>query len=208
MRGYRLSLFRHGRTEANEKGIYIGSSTDYPLSDRGATELCGKQDLYEYPRVQRVYSSPLRRCTETAEILFPDQQLYIAEDLRELNFGEFDGKSVDELIKREDYKEWLRGGSPDVRPPGGESAGELCIRCYHALHRILLDMMENDFDHCAAITHGGVISNMLACFGLPKISAKELNCEPGEGFEIMFTAQMWQQSQAFEILGMIPYSRN
>ncbi len=207
MRGYRMSLIRHGRTQANEKGIYIGS-TDYPLSDKGASELCGKMDLYEYPRVQRVYSSPLRRCTETAEILFPDQELYIAEELRELNFGEFDGKSVDELIHREDYKTWLRGGSPDVRPPGGESAEELCIRSYKVLHRMLLDMMESDLEHCAVITHGGVITNMLACFGLPKLSAKEISCEPGEGFEILFTAQLWQQAQAFEILGMTPYSRD
>ena len=73
---------------------------------------------------------------------------------------------------------------------------------------MLLDMMENDLEHCAVITHGGVITNMLACFGLPKLSAKEITCEPGEGFEIMFTAQMWQQAQAFEILGMTPYSRD
>lgn len=206
MHGYRLSLIRHGRTQANEQGIYIGN-TDYPLSDKGATELCGKMDIYEYPRVQRVYSSPLRRCTETAEILFPEVPVHIEENLRELNFGEFDGKSVDELIHREDYKAWLRGGSPDLRPPGGESTEELCIRSYRALHRILLEMMAEDLDHCAVISHGGVISNMLACFGLPKISAKELNCEPGEGYEIMFTAQMWQQAQAFEILGITPYTR-
>ncbi|MBR7085141.1 MAG: histidine phosphatase family protein, partial [Oscillospiraceae bacterium] len=103
---------------------------------------------------------------------------------------------------------WLKGGSPDLKPPNGESVEELCIRSYKVLYRILMDMMENDFSHCAAITHAGVISNMLACFGLPKVSPKELHCEPGEGFEILFTAQMWQNAQAFEILGMTPYSRN
>jgi alpha-ribazole phosphatase len=190
---------------ANEKGIYIGQ-TDYPLSDKGRAELCGKLDLYEYPRVQRVYSSPLSRCTETAEILFPETPLYIAEDLRELNFGQFDGKSVEELIHREDYKAWLKGGSPELRPPEGESIEELCIRSYRGLNRILMDMMENDFAHCAAITHSGVISNMLTCFGMPKLAANELSCEPGEGFDILFTAQFWQRSQAFEILGMTPYT--
>lgn len=206
MKGYHLSLYRHGRTRANEEGIYIGS-TDYPLTDEGAAELSGKTDRYEYPRVQRVYSSPLSRCRETAEILFPETELYIAEDLRELNFGIFEGKTAAELVGREDYRAWLKGGAPDVRPPEGESAEELCIRSYRALNRILLDMMENDFQHCAAITHSGVISNMLACFGMPKIPAKELRCEPGEGFEILFTAQLWQTAQAFEILGMTPYSR-
>ena len=206
MKGYHLSLFRHGRTRANDEGIYIGS-TDYPLTDMGSAELSGKLDEYEYPRVQRVYSSPLCRCTETAEILFPEHEIYTIEELRELNFGLFEGKSAVELVGREDYRTWIKGGAPDVRPPEGESAEELCIRSYKAISRILMDMMENDFSHCAVITHAGVISNLLACFGLPKIAAKDLHCEPGEGFEILLTAQMWQQAQAFEILGMTPYSR-
>ncbi|MDE5737222.1 MAG: histidine phosphatase family protein [Oscillospiraceae bacterium] len=207
MKGYHLSFYRHGKTKANEDGIYIGS-TDFPLSDKGAVELSGKMDLYEYPRVQRVYSSPLLRCTETAEILFPEVPLYLIEDLRELNFGKFEGKSALELIGQEDYRTWLKGGSPDMRPPEGESVEELCIRSYRAVYRILMDMMEQDFTHCAVITHAGVISNLLACFGLPKISPKELHCEAGEGFEVLLTAQMWQTAQAFEILGMTPYSRN
>lgn len=207
MKGYHLSLFRHGRTRANNEGVYIGS-TDYPLTDMGSAELAGKLDSYEYPRVQRVYSSPLCRCTETAEILFPEHEIYTIEELRELNFGLFEGKSALELVGREDYRTWIKGGAPDVRPPEGESAEELCIRSYKAIGRILMDMMENDFSHCAVITHAGVISNLLACFGVPKIAAKDLHCEPGEGFEIMLTAQMWQQAQAFEILGMTPYSRN
>ena len=206
MKGYHLSLFRHGRTRANDEGIYIGS-TDYPLTDMGSAELSGKLDEYEYPRVQRVYSSPLCRCTETAEILFPEHEIYTIEELRELNFGLFEGKSAVELVGREDYRTWIKGGAPDVRPPEGESAEELCMRSYKAISRILMDMMENDFSHCAVITHAGVISNLLACFGLPKIAAKDLHCEPGEGFEILLTAQMWQQAQAFEILGMTPYSR-
>ena len=73
MVGYHLSLFRHGLTRANDEGLYLGS-TDYPLTDRGAAELASKLDRYEYPRVQRVYSSPLTRCTETAEILFPERR--------------------------------------------------------------------------------------------------------------------------------------
>ena len=57
MEGYRISFIRHGRTVANDKGIYIGR-TDYPLSRKGASELYSKMDEYEYPHVARVYSSP------------------------------------------------------------------------------------------------------------------------------------------------------
>ena len=50
MKGYRISLIRHGRTEANDKGIYIGR-TDYPLSQKGISELYNKLDEFEYPHV-------------------------------------------------------------------------------------------------------------------------------------------------------------
>lgn len=205
MKGYRISVIRHGQTEANEKGVYIGN-TNLPLSQKGAGELCAKMDEFNYPAVHRVYSSPLKRCTETADILFPCTEISIADDLRELDMGEFENKSVDELINRRDYKEWLRGGR-DSRPPQGESLDEMTARTYTALHNIIMDMMNDGLTHCAIITHAGIISNMLSCFGLPKYDPKYLNADFGEGFDIIVTAQMWLNSQAFEILGYCPYDK-
>ncbi len=205
MKGYRLSIVRHGLTQANDTGIYIGSRTDYSLSQKGINALWNKMDEFDYPKVQRVYSSPMKRCLETAEIIFPYREVQIVENITELDFGEFDGKSVNELINREDYQDWLKGGSPDKRPPGGESTEELLMRLYLGLHEIITDMMNEDLTHCAIVTHSGIITSMLSAFGLPKIDAKELACASGEGFEIIVTTKMWQQSQAFEILGKIPY---
>lgn len=205
MKGYRLSVIRHGLTEANDKGIYLGSRTDYSLSAKGMAHLIDKMDEFEYPKVQRVYSSPMKRCIETAGIIYPYRELQIVENMTELDFGEFDGKSVQELIDREDYKNWLKGGSPDTRAPGGESTQELLLRLYKGLHEIIMDMMNEELTHCALITHSGIVTNLMAAFGLPKIEPKELVCDAGEGFEVIVTAKMWQQSQAFEILGKIPY---
>lgn len=205
MKGYRISVIRHGLTEANEKGIYIGK-TDLPLSDKGAAELAAKMDEFDYPAVHKVYSSPLRRCTETAEILFPYTDICVVDDLRELDLGIFENKKVDELLENDDYKAWLRGGK-DTRPPQGESLEEMTARTYKALHEIITDMMYEGNTHCALITHGGVISNMLSCFGMPKYDPKQLNADFGEGFDIIVTAQMWLNSQAFEILGYCPYDK-
>lgn len=205
MKGYRISLIRHGITEANENGIYIGR-TDMPLSNKGASELCAKMDEFDYPVVHRVYSSPLKRCTETADILFPSTEMCIVDDLRELDMGIFENKSVKELLEREDYQAWLQGGK-DTRPPGGESLEELTARTYKALHEIIMDMMNDGLTHCAVITHAGLISNMLSCFGIPKYDPRQLNPAPGEGFEIIVTTSMWLNSQAFEILGIVPYDK-
>ncbi len=202
MRNYHISLIRHGQTKANEEGRYIGT-TDFALSDKGRSELYDLLDSYVYPKVERVYSSPLERCTETAEILFPDTEMVIAEDFAELHFGKFEGKTADELIDDPEYRAWLKGGM-DAKPPEGESVSELCVRTYRGLHRILMEMMEQDFRHVAIVTHAGVIANAIACFGLPKFDPKQIQCNPGEGFEIMLSAQLWQQAQAFEVLGLVP----
>lgn len=205
MKGYRISIIRHGMTEANETGIYIGS-TDMPLSRKGAGELAAKMDEFDYPSVQRVYSSPLCRCTETAEILFPEIELIKSDGLRELNFGEFEGKTVDELINRDDYKSWLKGGK-NTRPPKGESLEEMTARTFSALHNIITDMMQNSITQAAVITHSGIITNMLLGFGIPKYDPKYLQAKAGEGFDIMVTTQMWLNSQAFEIMGYCPYDK-
>lgn len=205
MKGYRLSIIRHGLTSANDTATYIGCRSDYSLSQKGIHQLWNKMDEFDYPKVQRVYSSPMKRCLETAEIVFPYREVQIVENITELDFGEFDGKNVNELIGRDDYQDWLKGGSPDKRPPGGESTEEMLLRLYKGLHEIIMDMMNEELTHCAMVTHSGIITSMLSAFGLPKISADELTCAPGEGFEILVTAKMWQQSQAFEILGKTPY---
>lgn len=205
MKGYRISIIRHGLTSANENGIYIGS-TDMPLSPKGASELAVKMDNFDYPSVQKVYTSPLCRCMETAEILFPEIEILPVDGLRELNLGEFEGKTVDQLVNRDDYKKWLRGGK-DTRPPKGESLEKMTARVFSALHNIIMNMMEEGIAHSAIITHGGIITNMLTCFGLPKYDPKYLTAESGEGFDILVTTQMWLNSQAFEILGYCPYEK-
>ncbi len=207
MKGYRLCIIRHGLTSANDSGTYLGCRSDWSLSEKGQAQLLSKMDEYEYPKVQRVYSSPLSRCTETAGILFPYREMQTVENMTEMDLGDFDGKTVSQLIDREDYKNWLQGNTPDKRAPGGESMEELMLRLYKGMHEIILDMMNDDLTHCALITHSGIVTSLISAFGLPKIDPKEIVSAPGEGFEVLITAQMWQMSQAFEVLGKVPYFR-
>ena len=202
MKGYHISIFRHGLTDANENGVYIGK-TDLPLSDAGREALMDKFDQLEYPKVQRVYSSPLERAVQTAEIIFPDREIVIVDDLREMDFGVFEGLPADELVHLDSFKKWLKGGL-DNPPPNGETLRSMMLRCYSALNLMILDMMKEGFTHAGAVTHSGILMNMLSCFGLPKKKPMEFVCEPGEGYEILVTAMMWQNGNTFEILGKVP----
>ena len=204
MRAYRLSIIRHGRTDANADGRYIGI-TDIPLSEEGKQELREKYEDNDYPHVQKVYSSPLIRCTQTAEIMFPDRHLSAIFNLREMDFGDFEGKYVKDLVKNPIFADWLKG-KKGVVPPNGESMQQMIERTYAALQEILADMMNEGLTHCAVVTHAGIMMNMLSCFGLPKMKPMDFACEVGEGYEIVITPQMWMNSQAFEIMGKVPYT--
>lgn len=202
MKGYRLALVRHGMTQANAEGRYIGI-TDLPLSREGVTDLYDKAEKNFYPSVQKVYTSPLKRCKQTADILFPNRYTAELGLLAEMNFGDFENKTADELMDNAAYKKFLEGGL-DNPVPNGESARDVVNRCYEALNIIISDMMYEGLTNCAVVTHGGIIMNMLSCFGVPKLKPVEYKCDFGEGFEILITASMWQRSGAFELLGEYP----
>lgn len=203
MKGYRITFIRHGFTQGNTDGKYIGV-TDLPLSKEGAAELYEKAEQAGYPSFQKVYISPLKRCLQTAYILSPNCQMVEIPQLIEMNFGKFENKTPQELKDDEDYKKFLQGGL-DNPPPDGESAREVVTRCFEALSIIIGDMMEEGLTNCAVVTHSGIIMNMMACFGLPKRKPLEYACGFGEGFEVMVSAAMWQRSGVFEILGEFPH---
>ena len=70
MKTFKLHLIRHGMTAGNLQGLYIGSGTDIPLCDEGRAQLKELKERFEYPQVDTVFSSPLVRAVETANILF------------------------------------------------------------------------------------------------------------------------------------------
>lgn len=203
MKGYRLQLLRHGITQANLDGRYIGT-TDTPLCSEGTAELYSKIEKYEYPYVQRVYSSPLKRCLQTAGVIYPNAPVVIVDELKEMDFGAFENKKAEELVGDPDFRKFMQGGINNP-PPEGESMQSVVERCYTALAKIIGNMMSEGLTNCAVMTHGGIIMNMLSCFGMPKLDPSQLSCDFGEGFEILVSAQMWQRSNCFEILGRIPF---
>ena len=206
MTGYRLKLIRHGITQGNLDGKYIGV-TDLPLCSEGAEELYNKLEENDYGSVQKVFISPLKRCRETAAILYPNTFISEIPELIEMNFGDFENKKAEDIMNSPEYKKFLKGGL-DNSPPNGESMREVVERCVSAMEQIVSSMIQEGLTNCAVITHGGIIMNLLSCFGLPKYNPNDLVCDFGEGYEVMITASMWQRSSAFEILERFPYINN
>ena len=74
----KLYMIRHGKTYGNTQGRYIGT-TDEPLLPEEAADL----KKYDLGSVDRVYASPRKRCRETAEILYPGQEITLVEEFAE-----------------------------------------------------------------------------------------------------------------------------
>ena len=110
-------MIRHGKTEANERHLYCGS-TDLTLSDAGKAEL--HQLHYDMKNV-RFLTSGMKRTNETLRILFGDVQYEEDPRFREVDFGIFEMRSYEELKHTPEYQTWLTGDNEINIPPTGES---------------------------------------------------------------------------------------
>ena len=167
MKTFKLHLIRHGMTAGNLQGLYIGSGTDIPLCDEGRAQLKELKERFEYPQVDTVFSSPLVRAVETANILFPNAgHQFTVHDLREAGFGVFENRPVKDLVKEEDFKKWITPGSGFV-PEGAEPTEQFHARCAETLLKLFEYMIRMDVTEAACVTHGGVIMSMLSQRALP-----------------------------------------
>ena len=107
MKYYKLHLIRHGLTQGNLDGRYIGSGTDLPLCAEGRAQLEELKAKFQYPDVPLVFCSPMLRAQQTAEVLFPNAKLTILQDLREMNFGKFENRPITELVKDPEFAQWM-----------------------------------------------------------------------------------------------------
>ena len=137
----RLHLIRHPKP-AIEAGICYGRH-DCPAED-ALSAACLL--LAELPAGLPVWSSPLRRCSELAELLHP--QPCIDYRLAEMNFGDWESRRWDD-IPRDQLDAWATDVA-GYAPPGGESP--------HQLQRRALEFVTSlDVPEAVIVTHAGVI---------------------------------------------------
>ena len=187
-----LILIRHGKTAGNLLGRYIGSWTDEPLCDEGREGLAGKQ----LPEVERLYVSPMKRCVETAEILWPGfdrKKMQKVTDLRECDFGDFENKNYKELSGNGDYQAWI--DSNGTLPfPNGESMDAFKSRCLEAFARIVEEVSGAEQEWIASgktgifragiVVHGGTIMAILEQYGYPKAAYFDYQVKNGCGYRL------------------------
>lgn len=202
MKSYYIYLVRNGMTTEGNAGKYIGH-TDVPLSEEGEKQLLDMAEKYEYPTPDIVLSSPLKRCVRTAELLYPDVDLIPMADLIEYDFGEFEGKTAEELEDHPVFPRWL-AGEKDVDPPFGESNADFQKRVLESFCAIVEGLMKTGTTKAAIVTHGGVIMTILAAFGLPEASMHEWLMPEGCGYTVRITPSIWTRGHKMEVFEELP----
>ena len=179
-----ILLLRHGRTRANEEHLYCGS-TDLPLSEEGRKCLMQKRGVYG-TEWESFYTSGLIRTKETQEILFGEQKAAKEEpNLREMDFGDFEGKSYEMLKDDPAYQEWISGDNERKICPGGESGDQMKERALSALDRIL---QRDPAKRIVIVTHGGPIAAIMQrLFPGKRLNRYEWQPECGEGYLLRIT---------------------
>lgn len=160
---HRIFLMRHGETEWNRNFRYQGCS-DVPLSEVGEGQ--ARRLAVRMSRIVpvRVYASPLSRAYRTAEILMEGNRSDVAiepcEDLREISFGFWEGKTVDEVqaLDGETLDRW-RSVPFSATPRGGESMASIMTRSDRMADRVRREGRAGDVTFVVA--HGAILRSFL-----------------------------------------------
>lgn len=172
----KLTLIRHGITHGNKYGLYYGA-TDLPLLEEGIDELRARQKTHSYPTAPRYYTSPLQRTQQTLRELYGEVPFTVVDDLREMNFGVFEMRTVEDLRQDPAFVAWNRDMAHS-RCPGGESFADVQARALAAMAPILAA----DED-AVCVIHGGVIATLMFLW-FPGKAFDDWMLHPGTGWYI------------------------
>jgi broad specificity phosphatase PhoE len=177
-----MYLIRHGLTENNaaEMPVMQGSESNPPLSADGQLQARKLRLHLRGRRINAVYTSPLLRASQTAQILVQNQEASISmrQQLIEAAAGRWDGLTYGEIQEQypSAYNLWLRDPGT-YGYPGGENLSEVQSRVLPFLEQVGL---EHSGQRVAIVTHKQVLRSVCARLtDLPLSRARELqyaNC--------------------------------
>lgn len=160
----RLFLVRHGQSVWNDEKRIQGQQ-DIPLGDEGRKQAIALGERLKGRQFQACFSSPLKRATETAELILKASgnsiPIITLPELMERNFGDWEGKSIDDLqlLFPNDFSQWLAAHQIPA-PPNGESMDELMKRVERGLDQILAVKEGN----VLVVGHSGSIKAAICIF--------------------------------------------
>lgn len=168
-----LYLLRHGETDSNVAGRFAGWSDD-PLNEKGRAQCEAAAERLAGEEVRRVFSSPVRRAAETAEILAERLEATVrtVHDLHELEIGPWKGLTRREVEGKfpDAFREW-RERPEAMTLDGRERLEGVRDRALRGLNQIGRSLIDEDGEVAAVVTHLAVIRVLWLTAGDRPLSA-------------------------------------
>ncbi len=205
----KIYLIRHGITEGNQKKWFYGAA-DLPLAEEGITALREAAAAGLYPQIAEdadCYTTGLLRTEQTFELIFGKRNHGVISNLREMEFGNHECKSYEELKDDEEFSAWCWDESGDAVLTGGETKNAFAARISKGLAELIgyhrLKELAHRHDGKDAITvmvcHGGVISAVMQeLFPKAKGNMWDWMPDPGTGYAVVFEDS---EPADFEVIG-------
>ncbi len=190
---YNVYLVRHAKTQGNFEGRYIGAA-DEPLCSKGIRELEEKVKAHYYPQADRVYTSPMQRCRETAQLIYPKLPLTVVPGFAEYNFGEFEGKTYQDLKEDVNYRNWIdsRGAG---KTPGGEDIQSFKNRCCRAFEEVIAEIIRENYQNTVLVVHGGTIMAVLEKYMPSDRGFYGWQTKSCEGYKLALLDTLWKKDK-------------
>lgn len=152
-----VTLVRHGQTQGNLEKRYNGR-TDEPLCEQGEAGVreASVQAVFAQSETPVVFVSPLKRARQTAAILYPKARQVAVDDLREMDFGDFEGRTACEMINDQAYLDWVNSGAAGPCP-NGECQAEFADRIIRGFKSAVQQACDMGLSECVIVAHGGTI---------------------------------------------------
>ncbi|HEY2495154.1 MAG TPA: histidine phosphatase family protein [Paenibacillus sp.] len=185
-----LLLMRHGKTQWNVDKRYLGNS-NISITREARAELIPLRRQLIGRTFSKVVCSDLKRCRESLAFVAPELLDVVVYDnrLREMDFGDWEGKTYEELKVLPLYCEWL-DHPQTVFPPNGETWDFFQARIKDFLNSLIPLALEDGRDRTTpsvfVVTHGGVIRQLIT-MSVPQLSFWDLSVEPGSLVRLLLT---------------------
>ena len=174
----KMTMIRHGKTPGNLQGRYVGRTDEGILEEER-----GRLSAYQMGFTDEVFISPMRRCRETADIIYPIHHKIVIPEFKEIDFGNFEYKTYQELSGNPDYQAWIDSGGTTTFPEG-ESLQHFHSRIQFGMEVVLRECLRRDFHNVGMVVHGGTIMSILSRFAKPKKKYFDWQVRNGEGFVV------------------------
>ena len=155
-------------------------TSHWPLVTGCLSQRYQKEILEEMPEVDGLWVSPLMRCRQTAELLFPGMEQHIVPDLQECDFGDYECKTWEELKDEEIYRAWI-GGDMTITFPHGESMEHFIARCRRGIQTVAQEAKAMGLQRPAIVAHGGT---WLVVMGRPERRLYDWQVKNCGGFRV------------------------